>query len=62
MLDFGGLLLLVPRPSSPRIYIGMCVLEQLLVCSVWCLLLLAEGVVQLKEDATAEPELHCYTR
>lgn len=60
-LDFGSLLLLVLRPPCPWVYIGVCILKQLLVCGIRrLLLLLAEGIVQFKEDATAEPQLHCY--
>jgi hypothetical protein len=61
-LDFGSLLLLVLRPPCPWVYIGVCILEQLLVCRIRRLLLLAEGVVQFEKDATTEPQLHCYKR
>ncbi|OAL00245.1 hypothetical protein IQ06DRAFT_142892 [Phaeosphaeriaceae sp. SRC1lsM3a] len=61
MLELRSLLLLILCPSCPWVNVSMCMLKQLLVCSIWRLLLLAERVVQLKEYATAEPQLHDYT-
>lgn len=49
---------MVLRPPCAWIDLRLCLREQLLVRCIWCLFVLAEGVVKLQEDATAEPEFH----
>jgi hypothetical protein len=56
---FRTLLLLVFCPSCPGINVGVGLLKELLIrYTGTLLLLLAERVVQVQEDATTQPELH----
>jgi hypothetical protein len=55
-LGFGTLIFLISCLSCTRVYVGMRVLEELMISCMWWLLL-PKG--ELQKDTTAEPELHC---